>query len=525
MAERTEFLPLTPDVLDSTASATNDISYIQNFVPVIVSASLGGKQNIRLVKRPGYKNRVQSAASGYFFTSGMQWTGNPGTGTAPNTFGGVLVYVADKPGTDLKLYQFDTTESTLGTFATANYRCIAMQETLISSVANLTLNVRLLTSPYTQKILFFPKGGSLTEVTDGDLPSGIVGRGVHMDGYYFFAAGGNVWNTDINNLSSITATSFIAAQSIPDNLVGLAKIGNRIIACGTASIEQFQNVGAASGSPLQRIDNAAIKMGVAHGCAIQEIGEGLLFVSSSRSGIAVHYMSNAGVKKVSTASIDARLAGLAPQAGNQPATGGMYYQAGFNQTQFFFAGVTLIRGVEFAILQNASGSGYAYAPNIDKWFLLVTQWGASTFFTVTGQQVSMDMTGSGTSAWIRYSDAFDSVSQIGYDDVSSNFQLVSTLVTAPISHGTSKRKQYNWLRIMGDKQAVTTNITVSYSDDYGANYTIWGTIDMSAQSKLTRGGQTPNDGRPAVRIFSFSGGSVGPCAIDGVEIGYEVLAT
>lgn len=516
MAERSEFLPLGADIqVTDVGGITVPNAGLKNFVPVVVGTGVGGKKNIRLQKRMGYQSPLTSNASGYLYSQGMQWTGLPGTGTAPSTAAGVYVYVADNTSS-FSLFKWNTAESTLGTDANAR-RCIGMQETIISGVPNIVLNMRNIASPYAQSIYFFPDGGALTQITDGDLPTGIVGCGVPMDGYYFFAAGGNIWNTDINSMSAITATSFVAAQSSPDFLVGLAKIGNRIIALGTLSIEQFQNAGNASGSPLQRIDTAAIKIGVLHGRAVQEMGEGLLFVSNSRSGVDVRYMQGADAKKVSTTFIDKALSTYAFQIGNAPATGGLYNPSFFGNFQIMFCGVAQLKGVEFAILL-IGASMYGYAPSLDLWIEVAPSMGVCQLFSASSIQFALDINHSGTNSILRFGEeAFTTL--MGQD--AANF--AAEMQTGPITHGTSNRKQYNWLRIVGPRQTVSTPIIVSYSDDDGATFTTWGTIDMSAPAKLTRGGQNPNDGTPAERIFKLSNTSAAGCDIYGVEVGIMVL--
>src|SRR3990167_4901128 len=157
---------------------------MENFAPVLDEPTIGGKSRIRLMKRRGYQNLLVAPAAGYTIDEALEWTGLAGTGTSPSTGSGVLVYTGYKLDTDIKLYKWDTSETTLGTFATAGYVCVGIQETLISGTANQTINIGLAASPFTQKLLFFPNGGALTEVTDAQFPATSIGKGVHMDGYY-----------------------------------------------------------------------------------------------------------------------------------------------------------------------------------------------------------------------------------------------------------------------------------------------------------------------------------------------------
>lgn len=526
MADRTEFLPLGGEQLTTdaaSASLPSPTTEINNFIPVVVATGFGGSKQVSFKKRRGYEFFVVSAIANYSFSHGMQWTAVVGSGTSPSTARGVIVYTEERAGADLRLYKWDSAATLLGTFATANYQCIGIQETLISGVANLTLSVRLTSSPWTQKILYFPNGGALTENTDGDLPTGIIGCGVNMDGYYFFAAnssaGSNIWNTDLNSLSAVTATSFIAVQSVPDTLIGLARIKNLILGLGTRSIEFFQNVGNASGSPLQRIDNAALTIGVLHQLAALRIGDNIIFVSVSEEGLGVHVLSGGQAKKVSTEFIDAALADYADDASNTPLAGGLIPLSGF---QIMFTGLSNFHGVNYAVLL-IGNIEYGYAPSDDSW-ITVSVGGQNVYgaalFTVGAQNFSLQRNAAGGTSNLSYSQPMASLSTSGADYLSSAglFTFPATLVTVPITHGTPKTKFAKSLRILGELQSTTCNITVSYSDDGGATYKTWGNIDMSANppQKLTRGGSYRR------RIYKFSNQYAAGCSIDGVEETYEI---
>lgn len=522
MADKTEFLPLageqqTTDVASN--SVITPVTTASNFVPIVVSSGFGGRKTVRFMKRRGYQRAFnQTTTVFYIFSQAIQWTGLVSTGTAPSTSRGVIVWTEERAGVNMLLRQYDTTTSTLGTFGTANYNCVGIQETLISAVPNLTLNVRLTSSPWTQKLLYFPNGGALTENTDGDLPTGIIGCGVNMDGYYFFAAnssaGNNIWNTDVNSLSAVTATSFIAAQSVPDTLVGLARIKNLILALGTRSIEFFQNVGNASGSPLQRIDNAALQIGVLHQLAAQKIGDDLIFVSISSDGVGVHLLSGGQPKKVSTQFIDAALAHIADSPANSPLAGAV---PPLTSNQIRFCGVANLHGIAYAVLA-IGGQFYAYSPSQDQWITLTRSGGQMFFIFAAGGQQFMATADQGPQNVMGYFDPFGSLTSSGFDYVD---QLAMTAIfqTPPITHGTPNIKFAKRLQLLGDLQSVATPVIVSYSDDDGATWTVWGTVDMSVNPPipLTFGG-----GSYRRRIYKFSNTSAAGCEIDGAQETFSI---
>lgn len=523
MAERSEFLPFggDPQITDVALAAGSAETRPENlnFVPIVSSTQLGGKKVIKFSKRRGFQFAVTNATSLYTFSQAIQWTGVASTGTNPATLRGVIVYTEERAGTDLHLLQWGTAQTTLGTFATADYKCIGIQETLISNVANLTLAVRKTASPYNQKLLFFPNGGALTEVTDGDFPaSTFIGNPVHMDGYCFIATtAGTIWNSDLNSLANWTATSFTSAQSVPDSLVGLARVKNLIVALGTRSIEFFQNAGNGSGSPLQRIDSAALTIGVLNQNAAMKFGDDMIFVSVSTEGVGVHLMKGTTPQKVSTEYIDSLLSKYSDVAGSAPLSSGITPGSGIE-----FLGVTNMHGIPFAVL-GINDATWAYAPSVDSWVRIAIaasgSYQGAKYFAAGGQQFVLCCSGADGAMGFFIPDS--NVTSSGLDVLGLSIaQSVAQAITPPLSWGTSKLKQYNWARLLCDKQTTATTLVLSYSDDGGQNYTTWGTFDLTAARPaiMTRGGDS------ARRIFQVLNASSGGCSFDGIEVGFEVLA-
>lgn len=513
----TKLLPLGGETQgnDSTGySMSRAVSEVNNFVPVRISPSLADKQ-VKYIKRRGFTAGI-SAASGYWFTAGMQWTGNPGTSDAFSR--GVVVYVADKPTADLKLYQYDSSETTLGTFGTADYRCVGIQETLISNVATLTLNIKKTSTPYNQKALYYSVGGSLTEITDSDFPSTTIGNFTHLDGYAIIAStDGYLYNSDINSVSSWTANNRIAVQMEPDALVGTAKIGNLVAALGTKSIELFRNKGFPSGSPLESIKESFVRIGVLHQRAVIEVNGGIMFVGVSQDGFGVYFWNGSGQpQKISNTLIDNQLSGFADRGENTPTLGPLFLSHG---SEIFIGGVVNLFGSQ-AVSLMINGARSLYFPKYDLWttFAVAGEGQIGLFFNVGVDQYFLDVSASGTQGKITNTTilAAGSGSDLGY---TGSVQFPAYITTHPFSFGTPKKKFFHSLRIIGDYVDTTsTPIVVSYSDDNGATYTTWGTINMNQNPPvvLTRGGSSRK------RIFKFSNTSADGCAIEGVEIVYSV---
>lgn len=529
MADIEKQLPLGGDAMQSATyiDGTPIASLTLNFVPVIDELSGTGQKRIRWIKRRGYQSNIVNAATNYTFSQGYQWKGVSGSGTFPQTSGGVMVYTAEDPGVDLKLYKWDSSETTLGTFATADYQCIGIGETLIGGTANLVLTVRKTSASYDQKLLFFPNAGALTEVTDGDFPaSTFIGTPSHIDGYCVVAAtDGYLYNSDLNSLSLWTSTSKIAVQATPDSLVGTAKLGQYVLALGTRSIELFYNAGLSSGSPLQRVQGGVMNYGVLHQKACIEVDDQVLFVGQSSEGVGVYLLSEGSKqpRKVSSALIDAKLTRYAGEAVNTPLRGGLVDSTldhSLNSKHIQFSGVVSAHGQRIAIL-GIAGYEYGYVFSLNRW--IGWQLGGNQvgrYFAVGSSQLvirGLGVTGGSCTIETENTSTASNYYLSTGIDYGNNFQ--AWLKTVPMTMGTNHKKFYKTLEVIADYEATTSNVSVTAYDDDGAATPSIGTIDFGVRppaNKLTRPGMSKK------RQWTISNSSNYGCAIDGAILTYEV---
>lgn len=529
MADKTELLPLGGDARMSSTfiDGTPLDSLSLNFVPVIDDTSVGGQKRLRWIKRRGYQSNIVNAATNYSFSQGYQWKGVAGSGTFPNTSGGVMVYTAEDPGVDLKLYKWDSSETTLGTFATADYQCIGIGETLIGGTANLVLTVRKTSSAYDQKMLIFPNGGALAEVTDGDFPaSTFIGTPSHIDGYCIVAAtDGYLYNSDLNSLLAWTANNRIAAQATPDSLVGTAKLGQYVLALGTRSIEYFYNANLASGSPLQRVQGGVINVGVLHQKALVEVDEQILFVGQSSEGTAVYLLSEGSKqpRKVSSPLIDENLQRYAGESVNTPLRGGLIdstIDLPANSRHIQFSGVVSAYGQKIAIL-GIAGYEFGYVFGLNRWigWQLAADYIGRYFSVGSSQLVARGLTVTGGSCTIETENTSSAANYYLSNGLDRGAQFQAYLKTVPMTHGTNHRKFYKMIEIIADYEAATNSVGVSAYDDDGAATPSFGSINFGVrppQNKLTRLGTARK------RQWTISNASDTGCAIDGAILTYEV---
>lgn len=130
--------------------------------------------------------------------------------------------------------------------------------------------------------------GVFTQITDPDYPTTVLAYPVFLDGYLFIAdTQGNIRNSDLNNPYSWTSSNFIAVESYPDYIKGLARVGSYVVALGTTSTEWFFDAANPTGTPLARVEGATQEIGYIQGLVGSE--NAIYFVGRSNRGQASVY--------------------------------------------------------------------------------------------------------------------------------------------------------------------------------------------------------------------------------------------
>lgn len=142
-------------------------------------------------------------------------------------------------------------------------------------------------------------GGTVTEITDADFPSKqspvVPCRGAFVqlnEHIFIMGENGKIYNSDQASISSWNVRGVQPASIEPDAGVGLAKYKQHIVAFGTNSMEFFEDAGLAPpGGPLQRTEQAFIKIGAVSGSLIYNIADTLYWVAQG-------YADNRGLYKL-----------------------------------------------------------------------------------------------------------------------------------------------------------------------------------------------------------------------------------
>lgn len=141
----------------------------------------------------------------------------------------------------------------------------------------------------------------------GGFPTPHIAQPIFMDGYIFLAKSNtaDIYNCDLESPQSWSAANFITAEMFPDNLLGLARQNNQLVALGHTSVEFFFDAGLASGSPLARNAPTVQQFGTCAPFATFQNEKFCILVGQSASGgRAVWQIDGTTPKKISTEYIE-----------------------------------------------------------------------------------------------------------------------------------------------------------------------------------------------------------------------------
>lgn len=467
-----------------------------NCFPEIVRNPATGSSTVHLSKRLGFASN-SCAPVGYVGSLGVLiWSGLTSS-VYPwiNSFWN---------GTDtVKLYN---NASLIGTI-TGVVNCLSITETLISGVPTL---VFILGSTTTNQTVgyFYPSGGSLTQITDGNFPVNLTGHVAHLDGFMFvMTQDGKIYNSNLNSVSVWSADGFISDDNYADVGTGLARIGDNIAAFGRESNSLYRNAGNPSGSPLQRIPGSASKVGASLFLPtatarknIVNVGDTVYWIGidSITGRIALYRLEGGTPKPVSDAQTDNYLA-------NNTATG--------------IAGAFSMYGQTHVLLQTNGTTAPCFCVDTNIWWTFqVGPTGAQYFSAIAGSPSGAVATGTGGGAGAA-SSLWNTTSNGGWQDSNANY--VVSIQTAPLDFGASQRKFFKSAEIIGDVSAASSSLTLTYSDDDYASFGGSVTLDASAgnRARATRLGSSR---RRSFRIVESSNRAF---RAEALEIVYEVGAT
>lgn len=148
---------------------------------------------------------------------------------------------------------------------------------------------------------------AVSEITDVDFPTPHSPTPVYLDGYVFLLKSGTaeIYNSNLDDPTSWQASNFLTSELYPDTGVALARQLNYIVCFNTTSTELFFDAANAAGSPLQRNEQAAIKLGAASAHTVFQNERFITWVAQSETGgPSVWTLEGFQPKKISDESIE-----------------------------------------------------------------------------------------------------------------------------------------------------------------------------------------------------------------------------
>lgn len=146
----------------------------------------------------------------------------------------------------------------------------------------------------------------------GGFPTPHIPTPQYMDGYLFLPEQDSnyIYNSNITKWDSWGALSFVGAEAYPDNLVGLARQNNYIVAFGEHSTEFLFNSAKANqltdfDSPLDRYEALVLQTGCLNINSLFQSEKSLVFIAKSGlGGHSVWRVDGTSAKEISTEYIE-----------------------------------------------------------------------------------------------------------------------------------------------------------------------------------------------------------------------------
>jgi len=328
----------------------------------------------------------------------------------------------------------------------------------------------------------------------GPLAPGVV----FLDSTVYVATkAGRIYNSQLTDPTKWGALDYITAESEPDKIVGIAKHLNYVLAFGQWSIDFFYDAGNPSGSPLAVSQSYKNELGCASGDSIVQFEQTVAWVGQSKAtGPAVFMMEGVSPVKVSTPYIERIL-------GNSDFSDVKAYAFKYNGHMFY---VLTLHDLNKTIV---------YDVNEKVWYQW-TMWSLG-YDGIYGEQYFRPSYYAGVNNQYYLLDddtgVLYTMSDTYYTD--DGAPIYYRCVTDIVDSGTTKRKFYNRVEIIGDKIPATMKIRHT-GDDY-QTWSSYRSVDLSKSRAQIY--QTGQDRR---RAWEFLCTENKPLRLDSAEVDFNI---
>ena len=375
----------------------------------------------------------------------------------------------------------------------------------VVSTTNVVIELPLTANLSSTSISFvdYGSGADLVPIMSGLPTAPYVSGCVFLDNYVFLGTSNNrIYNSGLGDPTNWNPLDFLSFEQTTDILVGIVKHLNYLVAFGSNSTQFFYDAANAVGSPLGVAQSYTSEIGCASGDSVVATDNTVLWMGLSKThGRSMYMMDGVSPIKISTNNIDKFL-----EADNLSKVTAFCYK---------FSGHTL-----YIMTLHNTNQTLVYDIMAKQWY----QW---TQYAIA----SSDQPNPGTyvESYFRPS-FFADVTGIPYmlDDDTAKLYYPSTTVyqddgqpiycrtvTDIMDNGTTKRKFYGRLEIIGDKVAGIMQVRHS-GDDYNS-WSSYRSVNLNAPRA-----QVYLSGQDRRRSWEFLCTSNVPLRLDGAEIDFRV---
>ena len=321
--------------------------------------------------------------------------------------------------------------------------------------------------------LLNPSGSFMSMITLPTAP--YVAGVVALDNYIFLGTSNNrIYNCAVGDPTTWDALNYISFEQTADNLVGIAKHLNYLIAFGESSTQFFYDAANATGSPLALSQSYTAEIGCASGDSIATPSNTVVWIGTSKTyGKSVYLMDGVSPTRVSNANIDKHLE--ADDLG---------YVSAYS---YAVSGHTL-----YILTLHNSNKTLVYDLNEKKWYTWSQYSMASNDQPNPGTYYESYFRGTYYAELNNVPYVLDDDRAILYYFDVNTYQdngqpIYCRTVTDLMDNGTTKRKFYGRLEIIGDKTPGTMQVRHT-GDDYNT-WSSYRAIDLNAsRAQLYLGG-------------------------------------
>ena len=511
-------------------SSLKDQRYINVFAETIPS-SIDDSKLVYLVKRPGLslKSTISPGTEGRgsFYYWGKEYTvfgdtlykdgvslqtlntstGNVGfcesTGTTKYLFfcDGIDGYTISTSGTITKINRtfsawqastyYNVDDIVIPTVPNGRYYLITVAGTSGAAEPVWTSVMPLKGDTYTSGCKYSNAGGT-------SFPTPHIPTPQYMDGYIFLPVPDDniIYNCDLEDPESWTTNAYIEAIIFPDNVTGLGRQNNQLVAFGRMSIEFFYDAANTTGSPLNRSDHGVIQIGSLSPYAVFQNEKLCFFVGTSDSGgRSVWQIDGFTPKKISYEGIDKILDAEGTTINEASAFGVRTNGHFFYILQLKTLLRTLVYDVEEKMWHewstNSSGSH--------------TQFNAvSAMDELEGRSVLQGK----TDGKLYYLDP-----NVYKDD---SIDIIVELTTIKIDMGTMARKFMYDIVLVCDQPDTDVKVYIRWTDDDYRTWSNWKQLDTYKRPYVQRGGAFRR------RAYNIKFTDNEPIRFEGLDLNYSL---